>query len=217
MRLSATARLAVLGVGFWAFVACIDTDGGDDKSGDTDVDTGSGDTEDTDGGDTDDTDSDCFDITQPTFQAGSPGDSVDSTTTDVGVSCNWTVQASTDGWFVDGAFNVYETRFTQDYDEEHVLEEVAHDKDGCWSDLSVTLSTNAGFPNTPNTDTLFLCAELPTTNVENKATVAMRLYDADGNLTDCQVFGDDPDGVINNSFPSMSYPSDLNDANCTAI
>ena len=196
-------KLAILAGGIAAFTACVDGgDGSSDKDGTTDDGTDDGTDGDTDEdtaldtADTDDT-GDAFFDGPPEFQDGT----WDAT---CGGTSVLTVSAATDGWVygpggagTEAILNIFETRFTVDWDEEHPLHEDAHAADGTWTDLIDDLDegeTTSGW--VPGESTHFTCVAADT---DKNLTYAARVYDIDGNISDCVAWGHDPVGVISDT------------------
>jgi hypothetical protein len=204
---SIATRLCILAGGLAILTACVDTT---DVSPTIDTwDWNPTDTADPTTGVTD-TDTEFYDGA-PMFQEG--------TWTDYCESDLWSISASTDGWvYGTSLLNIYETRYTKDYDEEHAFNEEAVDPNGYWSDLATDLTTDTSFGSTVSgSSTFFLCAELGVGNSDRKDTVAARVYDIDNNLSDCIVWGQDPSVVLSNGMNAgIQVPSEITD-NCVDV
>jgi len=207
-------KLAFLAGGFAIWTACVDgsdgKDGNDGDGNDTDI----GDTEEDTAADTDDSGD-----TGTAFYDGPPEFQDDTWDAQCdGTNANVIVSAATDGWVygpggagTEAVLNMYETRFTKDYDEEHAFHEDAHDANGAWTDLVNTLPEGVA-AYASGVDTHFKCVDHVN---DNAVTYVARVYDIDGNISDCVAWGHDPVGVIADTVGSAVYstPAEIT-ANC---
>jgi hypothetical protein len=134
-------------------------------------------------------------------------------------SNTWNISASTDFWVYGvSLLNIYETRYTKDYDEEHPFNEEAVAPDGRWSDLLTQLATDVSFgTDVAGSSTMFQCAELGMGNSERKDTIVARIYDLDQNLSDCIVWGQDPTVVLSDAMNAgIKVPREILD-NCVDV
>ena len=158
-----------------------------------------------------DTDDEGFQSGPPMFQEGTWYDDCASST--------WAISASTDFWVYGvSLLNIYETRYTKDYDEEHPFHEEAVSPDGRWSDLLTELTTDVPYgSDVAGSSTMFQCAELGMDNAERKDTIVARIYDLDQNLSDCIVWGQDPSVVLSNAMNAgIQVPAEILD-NCVDV
>jgi hypothetical protein len=103
----------------------------------------------------------------------------------------------TDGWTANGRVFSQETSNTPAYSDEHDLMSYEYDECQAWDRLDTVLTTGASAPATENVSTVFSCA-----NHFNDPAVmsyAAQVYDLDGNPAHCVAWGDDPQGMIDNT------------------
>lgn len=129
----------------------------------------------------------------------------------------FTLTLETVNWGYTASWYVAETRYTKDYDEEHTFEETNGPGPDSWTIFSRTLETDT-YPNTPDLTSAFDCdATEQDLNPEDEnwqATFAAVVYDAEGAIADCIVFGRDPATLLGTPPAGLTPPAWLTAANC---
>lgn len=99
------------------------------------------------------------------------------------------LDARTRGWAWRAVVDVFGTGTAAPSDEEHDLFSVGSDPDGYWDELEVGPLVAGSDPEfaVPNLHTTFRCEDV----VDRLLTYAVRVYDLDGALLDCGVWGHD--------------------------
>lgn len=193
-------------------------DGG--KDGNTDCETGTDCTTDTDSGLVVD-DTDTTDVGgPPTFDTTAWTSLADAIMVDAGAG-EVTIQVRTTNWGYTPELYIADSRFTKDYDELHTMIETDRsDTSSGFSIFERTLSTGAAFASAEaDVNSVFESADFDSTNgADFSVGVAVAVYDIDGNIADCIVFGYDPQVLLDGdlSGAAVSIPSWLNATDCHA-
>ena len=131
----------------------------------------------------------------------------------------WVYAATTQGW-TNGAniVNAWETGNDNGWNDEHPLLSDSFEEDGSADYLKTSLSSGAAVESwVGGTSTVFSCG---THDVDPVMTYAVRVYDLDGNFTECAIFATDSGGVDDvyaGSAPtwvSVTAPDEISEANC---
>ena len=135
-----------------------------------------------------------------------------------------TFELSTIGVPSDGLVFSQDTANNSPFSDEHDLVIEASDEDcGEFATLSQNVETCPTLGScsineaSRNTFTLFTCNADEHYAADDVMTYAFRIYDNDGNLTDCSVSGNNPQDLFDGSF-GTSDPTDaneINNTNCT--
>ena len=104
---------------------------------------------------------------------------------------SWSFSATTDGWTSDAVLNIDQTGVDPSvaWDEEHTLVSTDYDPNGYWDTVEIDLPIVTDWEQQQaDVNTLFQC------NDDRKATLTwmIRVWDPDGTMSDCAVWGDDP-------------------------
>lgn len=143
------------------------------------------------------------------------GDGVEVNCTGDGTTGTTNIVLRTDNWGYNAVIYIADTRYGRDYDEEHTLEQTdlsADDPSGytVWE----RELTNKTIPSVPDQSTLFDCWDFDQADSDERSvSIAAAVYDVDDNLTDCIVFGQDPQQILdgNISGGTVSIPSWISD------
>lgn len=194
-----------------SLVACIDTGGNGEKD-----DTGA-DTDSAAGDDTDETDEPVagppeWDMSQWTngwqsaVQLSCSGDGEGSVL----------IQLRTTNWgYPPVELYLAGTRFTAGgaYDEAHTMDET--DQSAGANGYTVferELTAKASFPNTPDTNTVFRCDAFENGGDNFDVTIAAAVRDSADAISDCIVFGHNPDALIDGTIAGLTVPSWVTDS-----
>jgi hypothetical protein len=109
----------------------------------------------------------------------------------------WIYDATANGWTSDAVVDIWQVLPGGfGWDEEHLLDSVAHDPSGRWDHLRVELDSGASpLDFVPSESTVFSCG-YHDPEVDWSLNYALRIYDASGALADCLFLGDAYDAVI---------------------
>ncbi len=159
--------------------------------------------------------------TTTTTQTGSGAAEIDMLLYPTCSGGDWSYYAETLGWTNgDNLVNAWETGNQNGWNEEHGLPSVDFAPDGSWDALEQVLWSGASVADfTPDTNTVFMCG---IHDIDPVMTFAIRVYDIDGNFSDCAIFSSDinNDGVqdvYSGQAPShnpVSQASEVSAANC---
>lgn len=142
--------------------------------------------------------------TQPPIDTGPPGTTtdpsyqgptlIDTIASGCGASTTtWLHRIETTGLTSDGLVYAIETANSPPWDEQHTVPSVAYDPLGWWDDLERVLTDDASLATwAPDVSSLFSCGVHDNANT---MTWMFRVYDVDGALADCVLFGHDPVGL----------------------
>lgn len=155
----------------------------------------------------------------PTFDTTAWTSLADAIMIDAGTG-EVTIQVRTVDWGYTPELYIADSRFTKDYDELHtMLETDRSDSSAGFSIFERTLSTGAAYPGEADVSSVFDAADFDSTNAADFSVgIAVAVYDVDGNISDCIVFGYDPQVLLDGdlSGTAVSIPSWLNSTNCQA-
>lgn len=121
----------------------------------------------------------------------------------------WRIEARTQGWTSDVVVDMADTRSDPSQLEEHRVPSVSFGPGGYWDEVQLDLQPAAD-PAVPGESTAFDCDEQAETGA---MTYALRVFDSDGLMSDCWVWGHDPEVVLQGAFSSASAAGEL--ASCT--
>ncbi|MCB9673603.1 MAG: hypothetical protein H6737_00720 [Alphaproteobacteria bacterium] len=102
------------------------------------------------------------------------------------------------GWASDAVLYIFDTSFDPTFDEEHPMSYVdsGEDANGFWDQWSTSLADEASLASqVPGTSTVFNCDN------EGFLTYVIEVYNEGGAVSDCAVFGDDPQAIISGTWP----------------
>ncbi len=135
-----------------------------------------------------------------------------------------TITVETTNWGYDAELYMADTRFTQDYDEVHTLDDINPALNGSRSVFSRTLSTNAAFSAVvPDVSSLFKCDagagsgshfKVTQSGGNFMVTYALLVRDVNGSVADCVVFGHNPTLLRTGPIPPDLVPPAWVRASC---
>jgi hypothetical protein len=166
---------------------------------------------DTDATDTDATDTDVVDIS-PTWDDVGLSSWSDTVTC---VDDQLTLVMSTLNWGYDAELYLGGTRFDNPWEESgHTLAEtdISAEPSG-YSQFTAGLSVVTAIADVvPGTTTLFGCDDLLASEENHSVTYALLVRNSDGDVSDCVVFGHDPDSLLAGTVDGLNPPVWVDDA-----